>query len=232
MVELLRPWIHSHRPQPEELGFSTFALDIVRQRIVSSIGDPRDAFGSRGYRRTFDFNMLSYVMNREADALLDRLDQPLADDTVVPHLGARLVSFGHELIPRDVGRRAQFCRRKSVHLRAANGWKSGGLRARGGHRGAGASFLVCPTPRANHQGSGLRERRAHEAMRFFAYSDAYAFFQRAIKRCSRMKIRIYNCHAVCYYTYLIGRLLNDNRYWNILNQAIRLATENGFGRLL
>ncbi|MBN1655363.1 MAG: AAA family ATPase [Deltaproteobacteria bacterium] len=299
MVELLRPWIHCGRPEAEELGFSTLALDIVRRRVRKLDSDTRAILSAAAViGRDFDLNMLSYVTEHEEDALIDMLGQPLADDTVVassegqqqfnvrapvkpttklpvePSTPAgptrsvppvhdssdrggttvlrdelavvasintylreqlpRRLAFGHELIREVLYEDLNAAERKLVHLRAGECLEK--------RRALGAE--VATAELAHHFLSALPHGdvakavhyaniAAQEAARFFAYADVYAWLHRAIQALQlEERPDLQSLCSLLLSLSSAGRALCDNRYLDYLNQAIKVATENGFGRLL
>lgn len=236
MVELLRPWTHSKRPQPDDLGFSSLALDIVRQRIRKLDSETLSMLSAAAViGRNFDLDILSYVMESKEDALLDLLEQPLADDTVVTSADdPGRFAFGHELIREVLYEDLNAVERKSRHLRAGE-W----LEKR---RASGAE--VATAELAHHFLSALphgdvakavayANSAAREAARFFAYADVNVFLHRAIQ--ALQSVEHPDLQLLCslfLYLSLTARSLSDSRYLDYLNHAIKLATENGFGRLL
>lgn len=236
MVELLRPWIDSRRPAPHELGFSNLALDIMRQRVRKLDSETRGMLSVAAViGRNFDLNILSYLMERDEDDLLDLLDEPLANDTIVASSdGAGRFAFGHELI-RDVlydGLSATEC--KSWHLRVGKALER---RRESGREVANAELaqhFLSALPRGEiAEAINYASSAAMEAMRFFAFADAYALLSRALQAIQSTDHP--DLHLLCGLLLKLSsveRRLSDSRYSDHLSQAIKLAREHGFGRLL
>ncbi|MBN1655362.1 MAG: AAA family ATPase [Deltaproteobacteria bacterium] len=120
MVELLRPWIDEKPPKPHELKLSNHALDIMRQRVRKLNATTRGLLSVAAViGRTFDLKILSYLVECEEAAVLDLLDEPLANETIVPSSeGFGRFVFGHELIREVLYEGLNAAERGSWRLRA------------------------------------------------------------------------------------------------------------------
>jgi len=236
MVELLRPWIHGKPPQPDALGFSNLALDIVRQRIRKIDSETQEVLSAAAViGRTFDLNMLAYLVERDQDRLLDLLDQPLADDTIVSSSeGPEWFAFDHELIREVLYQDLRANERRGWHLRAGE-WLE---------KQKTSDAEVATAELAHHFLSALphgevekavtyANNAAQEAAHFFAYADVYLYLSRAIQ--ALQSVENPDLQLLCrlfLFLSLTLRAMSDGRYLDYLNQAIKLATENGFSSLL
>ncbi|MBN1655850.1 MAG: AAA family ATPase [Deltaproteobacteria bacterium] len=236
MVELLRPWKHSRRPQPDEIGFTAFALDIVRQRVRKLEAETRRILSAAAViGRAFDLTMLGYLTERERDALLDLLEQPLADDTIVSSSeGPERFAFSHDLIREVLYQDLKVSERKAWHLRAGE-WLE---KQRASDAEVATAELAHHFLSALPQGQVAKavsyaDNAAQEAAHFYAYADVFTYLNRAIQ--ALRSVEKPDLQLLCrllLFLSLTARGLSDSRYLDYLNQAIKLATEHGFSRLL
>lgn len=236
MVELLRPWMYAKPPEADDLGFSSFALDIVRQRLRKLDSEIREILSVAAIvGRTFDLNMLCYLTEREEATLIDLLDQPLADDTIIPSSeGTGRFAFGHELIRELLYEELSAAERKSRHLRAGEYLEK--KRASGEEVATAelARHFLSALPNGQvAKAVDYADNAAREAARFYAYADMYAFLQQAIR--ALQSVENPDLQLLC--TLLLNlsvaaRRLSDGRFLDYLYQAIKLATDNGFSHLL
>ncbi|MBN1654228.1 MAG: AAA family ATPase [Deltaproteobacteria bacterium] len=236
MAELLRPWLGLERPRPAQLELSGLALDMVRQRLGKLNTETRFVLSAAAViGRDFDLGMLSHVTQREVQNLLDILDEPLANETVVPSSqDSAAFTFSHELIREVLYENLAATERRRCHLRAGEGLEK--------RRNSGNE--IESTELARHFLSALPDgellkaidysrRAAAEATGFRAYADARAWLLRALG-VFRLTVNP-DPHAYCRVLLELSfseRALGDNQYFGHLRQAAAVARQHGFGKLL
>lgn len=236
MVELLRPWTGQRRPAPHELELSNLALDIIHQRIRKFNAETHRVVSAAAViGRDFDLDILSHVMQREADALLDQLDEPLANDTIVPSSEEPgQFAFSHELIREVLYQGLSAPERALWHLRAGEGLEHRRALARDVATSELAHHFLSALPNGEVvKAINYARSAATAAERFLAYADACALLKRALKalQSTNQPDNYLTCSLLLELS-MVERALGDSAHSNHLREAVTLARENRYGRLL
>lgn len=236
MAELLRPWIGLDRPHPAQLELSGLALDVVRQRIRKLSRETQNVLSAAAViGREFDLGLLSYITLREVQEILDILEEPLANETIVPSSrDSGSFAFSHELIREVLYGDLAATERRSWHLRAGEGLE----------RRRESAGEIASSELAHHFLSALPDgellkaidytrRAATDAARFFAYSDARVWLRRAL---GIFQLTVDpDPHAYCRVLLELSfseRMLGDDRHFDHLRQAVAVARKHRFGSVL
>jgi eukaryotic-like serine/threonine-protein kinase len=236
MVELLRPWIDYRRPAPHELELSNLALDIVYQRIRKLDSETRRVVSAAAViGRNFNLDILSCVMQREADSLLEQLDEPLANGIIIPSSEEpEQFAFSHELIREVLYQALSAAERGVWHRRAGEELEK---RRALGQEVANAElahhFLSALPNGEVTQAINYARSAATTAARFLAYSDACVLLKRSLRALqSTDHPDDYLQCCLLFELSLVERALGDSANFDHMRQAVTLARENRFGRLL
>jgi DNA-binding winged helix-turn-helix (wHTH) protein len=236
MVELLRPWAAGRRPDPRRLHVSGFALDLIRQRVRGLADSTRTALSAAAIiGHDFDLGLLSYVMDRSAEELLQELDESLANHTL--HASAEIhgaYTFDHELIREVLVNDLPANERCRLHLRVGDGLAR--------RRSAGANVpsaelahhFLSALPQGDISVAILHTRQAAQAaMRLASHADARTLLRRALEA---LRISVepdpQTMTSLLLELAMAERGLGDSIYTEHLAQGVRLAREQRLGPLL
>lgn len=235
MVELLRPFHVEAQPRADELALSGPALDIVRQRVRGLSSEARTLLSVAAVvGREFDLGLLGSVTERDAETVLDLLDEARRNNTISPvpdHQGH--FSFGHDLIRAVLLDELATSERSRLHLSIARA-----LERRSSVSEQPSTELVHHLLSAAPLGDmdkavDYAKRSALAATYVFAHADAAALLRRALGVLDladaprpRMRAELLAGLSQC------ERVSADSRFVEHLAEAVALAREHEFGDVL
>jgi DNA-binding winged helix-turn-helix (wHTH) protein len=236
MVELLRPWADTKAPEPDQLGLSDLALDLVRQRLRSLPGATLVLLSIASVvGRDFDLGFVSQIAERGADDVLEALDVAFAEGTVVESVDIHgAYAFDHELIREVLYSDLPALDRCRLHLKVGESL----LRRRAAGVSVASAELAQHFLRALPYGDvehaiGLARAAASEARRLASHSEVKSLLLRALEACKFSSTPNPQTLATLLIELtMVDRALGDVSYVDHLQRAIVLAREHGFGELL
>ncbi|MET0388203.1 MAG: AAA family ATPase [Polyangiales bacterium] len=236
MVELLRPWFGLDLPVPSQLRLSGVALDLVRQRLSTLPNAARDVLSAASViGHDFDLGLLSAMMERDGDELLEALDSSLANDTIVE--SARIpgaFAFGHELIREVLYADIAASERCRFHLRigeALERRRAAGVEVSNAEL---AQHFLSALPQGD-VGNAIAHARgaAMAATRMASHADARRLLQRALEA---LKFWVEpdppTLTALLLELSMVERALAEGSYVEHLQKGVALAREHRLGPLL
>lgn len=235
MIELLRPWLGSTQPRPDQLQMSGAALDLVRHRLRNM---PRVSVAvlsaAAVIGQTFDLGLLSEVTQRPADELLEALDESLANDTVVASELGGAYAFDHALIREVLYDDLPWARRCVLHVltgealarRRAAGYEVTGVEL------AHHFLAALPHGDVSVAVSHAREAAASATM-LAAHADARDLLLRALASFQFAASPDPEARtAVLLELAMVERVLADPTYFEHLAQGAALARKLRLGSML
>jgi DNA-binding winged helix-turn-helix (wHTH) protein len=236
MVELLRPFVGSGEPTPEQLKVSAPALELVRERLRDLPEVSLEVLSAAAViGHDFDLGLLSYVTERSPHELLEALDGSLANDTIVPSsklLGA--YAFDHALIREVLYDDLPARKRCSWHARAGEGLSR---RRRTGGEVSSAELAHHFLSALPHGDVALAVEHAREAATaatcMAAHADARSLLRRAL---ASLQFAVdpdpETRTALLLELAIVERVMADPAYYDHLDQGVSLARSLRLGSML
>lgn len=236
MVELLRPFVGSDAPEPEQLHFGGLAIDVVRERLEHLPSATRSLLGEASViGRDFDLGLLRNLGNRTPEAVLEALDPAIVNDTLVAStLLPGGYAFEHELVREVLYSDLPVTERCRLHQRVAAALtkrREAGLDVAQAEL---AQHFLSALPHGDLATAIAHARSAAlTAMHMAAHADARALLLRALEGLKfAPEPDPQTLTALLLDLATVERVLGEPEYVEHLQRCVTLAKKHRFAALL